>query len=96
MTTEHAEVSKGRRVSAIWFIPLLALVLGIYMVVHTWMTEGPDITIAFNTASGLVAGKTKVKYRNVDMGVVEEIRLSSRGSFYRAFGDIHRLVSKNS
>ena len=76
MTTEHAEVNQGRRISAIWVIPLLALVLGIYMVVHTWMTEGPDITIAFKTASGLVAGKTKVKYRNVDMGLVEEVRLS--------------------
>lgn len=76
MTTEKAELSQGRKISGIWAIPLLALVLGIYMVVHNWMTEGPEIQIAFKTASGLEQGKTKIKYRNVNMGVVEEVRLN--------------------
>ena len=76
MTTEQAEISQGRKISGIWFIPLLALVLGLYMVVHNWMTQGPEIKIAFTTASGLEQGKTKVKYRNVDMGMVEEVRLN--------------------
>ncbi|MGB1142415.1 MAG: MlaD family protein, partial [Halioglobus sp.] len=75
MTTEKANVSQGRKLSGIWFIPLLALVLGIYMVIHTWLTEGPEIEIVFSTAEGLEQGKTKVKYRNVDMGQVESIRL---------------------
>jgi paraquat-inducible protein B len=47
------------------------------MVVHNWMNEGPQIEIAFMTADGLEQGKTKVKYRNVDMGVVEEVRLNN-------------------
>ena len=76
MTTEQADISQGRKLSGIWIIPLLALVLGVYMVIHNWMTEGPEITIAFNTADGLEAGKTKVKYRNVEMGQVEEVRLN--------------------
>lgn len=76
MTTEQATVKKGRSVSSIWIIPIIALVLGLYMVVHTWLTEGPEITIAFDTASGLEQGKTKVKYRNVDMGLVESVRLN--------------------
>lgn len=59
-----------------WFIPLLALALGAYMVVHNFMTEGPTIEIAFKTATGLEQGKTKIKYRNVDMGLVEEVRLN--------------------
>ena len=76
MPTEHAQVSKSRKISGIWFIPLLALVLGAYMVLHNWMTQGPDIEIAFKTADGLEEGKTKIKYRNVDMGVVNEVRLN--------------------
>ena len=76
MTTQQAEISQGRKLSGIWIIPLLAVLLGGYMVVHTWMTEGPEVEIAFKTAEGLAAGKTKVKYRNVDMGLVEEVRLS--------------------
>ena len=76
MTTEQAEISQGRSFSGIWIIPLIALLLGIYMVVHTWLTEGPTITVAFSNASGLAQGKTKIKYRSVDMGVVEEVRLN--------------------
>ena len=76
MTTEQVEISQGRKLSGIWFIPLLALVLGLYMVVHNWMTEGPEIQIAFKTASGLEQGKTKVKYRSVNMGIVEEVHLN--------------------
>ena len=75
MATDKANVHQSRRLSGIWFIPLLALVLGMYMVIHTWLTEGPDIEITFATAEGLEQGKTKVKYRNVDMGQVERIRL---------------------
>ena len=76
MTTEKAQVSHGRKISGIWFIPLLALVLGVYMVIHNWMTVGPEIKIAFKTASGLEEGKTSVKYRNVNMGTVSEVRLN--------------------
>ena len=85
MTTQKAEKGEGGGISAIWIIPLLALALGAYMVVHTWMTEGPEITITFKTAEGLVAGKTKVKYRDVDMGLVEEVKLSD---------DLEKVVAK--
>ena len=88
MTTQQADISQGRKLSGIWIIPLLAVLLGGYMVIHTWMTEGPEIEIAFKTAEGLAAGKTKVKYRNVDMGLVEEVRLSENLE-----GVIRKLVS---
>jgi len=73
---EQANVSRSRTISGIWFIPLLALVLGISMVINAWMNEGPEIEIAFQTANGLEQGKTKVKYRDVDMGLVQEVRLN--------------------
>lgn len=78
MTTEQATISQGRKFSGIWIIPLLALAMGLYMVVHTWMTEGPEIEIAFSTADGLEEGKTKVKYRNVNMGLVESVHLNDK------------------
>jgi paraquat-inducible protein B len=76
MTTVKPEIRKGKAFNPIWVIPILAVVLGVWMVVHTWMTEGPEISIAFDTAEGLTAGKTKVKYRNVEMGVVQEVILT--------------------
>jgi paraquat-inducible protein B len=36
--------------------------------------RGPTVTIVFDSADGLVAGKTKVKYKDVEVGLVEDIR----------------------
>ncbi len=76
VTTEQADITQGRKFSGIWLIPILALALGIYMVVDNLMNEGPEIDIAFTTAEGLEQGKTKVKYRDVDMGMVQDVRLN--------------------
>ena len=51
------------------------MVLGIYMVIDNWLHEGPEIEISFTTAEGLEQGKTKIKYRDVDMGTVQSVRL---------------------
>lgn len=75
--TEHAATETGFRFSAVWIIPLLALLLGVFLVIQAWLTEGPEIEIYFKTASGLEQGKTRIKYRNVDIGVVERVRLNS-------------------
>lgn len=76
MTTATAEVKKGKTFSAIWIIPITAVLLGAWMVYHTYSTEGPEIRITFKTAQGLEEGKTKIKYRNVEMGMVQEVTLS--------------------
>ena len=76
MSDMKPEVSSGRRFNPIWVVPLVAVVIGLYMVVHTRLTEGPEITINFSTAEGLEAGKTKLRYRDVDIGVVESVGLS--------------------
>lgn len=68
-------VSRGRKFSAIWIIPLVALLIGVWMVIHTAMTEGPTITIEFNTAEGLEAGKTKVRLLSHEIGLVETVVL---------------------
>ena len=76
MSDMKPEVSSGRRFNPIWVVPLVAVVIGLYMVVHTKLTEGPEITINFSTAEGLEAGKTRLRYRDVDIGVVESVGLS--------------------
>jgi paraquat-inducible protein B len=77
MTEATPELKRGKGISPIWIIPIVALALGVWMVIHTMLTEGPEIEIRFNNAQGLEAGKTKVKYRNVQIGLVEEVRLSA-------------------
>ncbi|UXL36881.1 MlaD family protein [Pseudomonas fragi] len=69
---------KTRRfsVSLVWIVPIVAVLVGISLVVHSLMQEGPTITLNFKTGSGLTANKTVVKYRNVVIGTVSDVELS--------------------
>ncbi|HTD02618.1 intermembrane transport protein PqiB [Undibacterium sp.] len=62
--------------SLIWLIPIVAALVGLTLVVKTLAERGPSITISFRTADGLEAGKTKVKFKDVDIGLVQAITLS--------------------
>ncbi len=71
----HVARRKRRQISLVWIIPIVAVVIGLYLVVHAMRTKGPITEIRFKTAEGLEAGKTKIKYKNVDIGTVQTIRL---------------------
>lgn len=75
MSEVAPSISKKARVSPLWIIPLVALVAGIWMVTQAYLAEGPTITVSFETADGIEAGKTKVKMLAVEVGLVEEITL---------------------
>lgn len=86
-TPEHAStpgdplVTRRRwRISLVWLVPAVAALIGLSMLLHTWLSAGPEITIAFRTATGLEAGKTPVKYKDVTVGAVSDIALSDDGS----------------
>jgi len=75
MADAKPEVSQRRRVSRIWLVPIVALLLGIWLVYWTWHNQGPEITIALDSAEGIEAGKTKIKTRSVEVGLVESVGL---------------------
>ncbi len=67
-------VSKRRRSpQLIWLIPIVAALIGGWLAVKTILDKGPTITITFKTAEGIEAGKTKVKYKNIDIGEVTSV-----------------------
>jgi paraquat-inducible protein B len=63
--------------SWIWLVPALAALVGLSLVVNNWLQAGPRITVSFQSAEGLDAGKTPVKYKNVVIGRVNKIHLSA-------------------
>jgi len=66
-----------RRVpSLIWLVPIVAAAIGIWMVVHAWLGQGPVITIRFRSAEGIDAGKTKIRYKEVEIGELKALTLS--------------------
>jgi paraquat-inducible protein B len=74
---ESRNVPRRRtRLSLVWFIPILAAIVGAWVAVTRVMSEGPKITIVMKSAEGLEAGKTKIHYNGVDIGTVTTIELS--------------------
>jgi paraquat-inducible protein B len=71
-----ARVRRHIGFSWIWLLPLGALGLVGYLLYTLVVERGPTISITFETAEGLEAGQTPVKYRDVTLGVVERIELA--------------------
>ena len=72
----EVEVKKRRGISLVWLIPLVAGAIAIWLAYTTLQEKGPKITVMFDNAEGLEAGKTRVKYRNVEVGLVDKVALS--------------------
>ena len=72
----RAIVRAKARPSIVWLIPLVAALVGLYLAYWAWSEQGPQITIVFESAEGIVAGQTKLKYKEVDVGVVETVELN--------------------
>ncbi|MEX2206304.1 MAG: MlaD family protein [Myxococcota bacterium] len=72
-----AIVEEQKRVSAIWIIPIIALLVGGFVAWRVLSARGPEIEISFKSAEGLQAGKTQVKYKDVEIGLVESVELTS-------------------
>lgn len=60
----------------VWLIPIIAALVGGTLAIKTYLQKGPTITITFKTGEGLEAGKTKIKYKDVEVGVVKEITIA--------------------
>lgn len=73
-----AEARAPRRLSPslVWLVPLVAAVIGGWLAVHALMARGPTITIQFASAEGIEPGKTRIKYKDVDIGEVTAVTLS--------------------
>ena len=71
-----AEPKKRHSVQLVWLIPLIAALVGGILAVKTYLQKGPTITITFKTGEGLEAGKTKIKFRDVEVGVVKDISIA--------------------
>ncbi|MGZ8522324.1 MAG: PqiB family protein, partial [Candidatus Binatia bacterium] len=68
---------KGTRISVVWIIPVLAAVVAAGIAIQRIMSEGPTINIVFKAAEGLEAGKTFIKYKDVNIGQVTAVKLSA-------------------
>jgi len=60
----------------VWLLPLVALLVGGWLYYKTLSEKGPEITISFETAEGIEAGKTQIKFRDVTVGQVGDVDIA--------------------
>ena len=69
----EAIVKPRKGISIVWIIPIVAALIGAWVAYKAVSETGPTIFISFENAEGLVAGKTKVKYKDVDVGLLTAV-----------------------
>lgn len=66
--------------SAIWILPLIALVIGGWLGWQAYRQSGVDIEVRFESGEGIVANKTEVVYKGMPVGKVKSLVLDAKGS----------------
>lgn len=73
----EAVVQRKKQLSIVWLVPIIAILIGGWLAYKGLSEKGPTVTISFESAEGLEAGKTKVKYKDVEVGQVETVRFNA-------------------
>jgi paraquat-inducible protein B len=72
----RAKVDLRPRLSPIWLVPLIAVLIAGWLVWDAVSKRGPLITVTFQSAEGLQAGQSHLRHLDVDVGLVESITLN--------------------
>ena len=91
----EAKVVKNKfSFSIVWIIPIIALAIAIYIGYQSWQNRGEIVEIEFINGSGLEIGKTKVKYKDVEVGKVIGISLAKNLQKVKVRVAIDREIAK--
>ena len=78
----------------IWGVPIAAIAIVVWLVLRAMAFRGVYVTIAFDDASGLKPGDTKVLYRGLNVGEVRAVGLEADGAHVTAQVDLDRSVER--
>jgi len=73
---EPARSSSWGRASFVWIIPIMALLIALGVAWNSYNERGPLIEIAFENGAGIAKRETELRYRDVTVGVVEEVKFA--------------------
>ena len=96
---KNAKLRK-HKISLYWLVPIVALITTVLLIWENSFNKGPLVSLHMEDASGIEAGKTVVKFRSVDVGVVESVSLSKDFSGavakIRMYSDTDELLNEDS
>ena len=85
-----ADPPRRGRLPFVWILPVLVIIVGAFVVVQQKLAQGPSIDIYFQGADGIEANKTKIRYKDVDIGDVTKIHVSKDRKKVIVTARIHR------
>jgi paraquat-inducible protein B len=88
-----AQVRRSRWVALVWVVPVVAFLVVIWVGFQTFANHGPTVTITFTSADGLEAGHTKIRHKDVDIGTVKQVVLTSDMSHVEVTAELDRQVA---
>ena len=78
------------RLPLVWILPAVVVLAGGFVVIREKLAQGTSIEIRFENAEGLEANKTKVRYKDVEIGEVRDIRVGDDRKAVIVTAEIHR------
>ncbi|ALR76231.1 intermembrane transport protein PqiB [[Enterobacter] lignolyticus] len=72
----EARVQKVKNWSPVWIFPIVTALIGAWILFYHYSHQGPEVTLITTNAEGIEGGKTRIKSRSVDVGVVESTMLT--------------------
>lgn len=79
--SDNSSIPESKRkkisfISAVWIVPLVALIIGIMLLVDSVKDSRSEITLHISDADGIKAGTTVIKFLNVDVGRITKVMIN--------------------
>ncbi|HEV2673023.1 MAG TPA: MlaD family protein [Aliidongia sp.] len=75
--TPRLATHERHRFPLVWIVPIVALAAAGWLGYRTLSERGSLVAITLQSAEGLEAGKTKIKHRDIELGIVEAMEPSA-------------------
>ncbi|MBY5934728.1 MCE family protein [Tateyamaria omphalii] len=60
----------------VWLVPVAAVLTAVWVALQTYNDQGPLVQITFDDAAGILPGETELRFRNVSVGIVEDVQFN--------------------
>jgi len=89
---KEVDVQKSKVGLVIWMIPLLALIVGGWLLYSYYSKVGPLITITFKSSGGLEPKVSAIKFRDVKVGIVEKVKILKKSDGVKVYVRVHKDI----
>ncbi len=90
LPTAEAAPARGGRFPLIWVLPVVVVLAGAFVLIHEKLAQGSSIEIRFHNAEDLETNKTKIRYKDVEIGEVTDIHVAKDRKEVIVTAMIHR------